>query len=71
MHFNSSYRRGSGRYTTPRRVPPVQYEDPDIVLETMNWNFRRPTTVRQPSFQQTDSKFGVDTNEHSYMTIIA
>ena len=71
MRFNSSYLRGSGRYTSARRVPPVQYEDPDIVLDNMK-NYRRPSavTTRQPSLQQINTQV-VNNNEHSYMTILA
>ena len=70
MRFNSSYLRGSGRYTSARRVPPVQYEDPDIVLGNMKNHRRSTVTIRQPSLQQMNTQ-DVDNNEHSYMTIIA
>lgn len=71
--FNSSYRRSSGRYTSgANRVPPVQYEDPERVLDDRK---RRKSTSRQPSLGSRPpppppSSSGTAVND-SYITIIA
>ena len=61
MHLNSSYSRGSGRYfSATARIPPAQYEDPDLVLDDIK---KRSSAMNQR--RDTGHK------EHLYVTIIA